>query len=106
MRAPVIAGAAIGPIVSGASWVPVIVERHATTVPSQRISWTSRRNATGEVKTRRRIAADETHRAIVEAAGRLFAERGYHATSIRAIAADAGGAAWAVDALRAALIGR
>jgi AcrR family transcriptional regulator len=47
-------------------------------------------NPMAEVKTRRRIAADETHRAIVEAAGRLFAERGYHATSIGAIASEAG----------------
>jgi AcrR family transcriptional regulator len=42
------------------------------------------------VKTRQQIAAEETQRAIVEAAAALFAERGYHATSIGAIASQAG----------------
>lgn len=42
------------------------------------------------VKTRQQIAAEETQRAIVEAAKRLFAEHGYHATSIGRIASDAG----------------
>lgn len=43
-----------------------------------------------EVKTRQQIAAEETQRAIVEAAARLFAEHGYHATSIAQIASEAG----------------
>jgi AcrR family transcriptional regulator len=42
------------------------------------------------VKTRKQLAAEETQRAIVEAAARLFLERGYHATSIGRIAAEAG----------------
>jgi AcrR family transcriptional regulator len=42
------------------------------------------------VKTRQQIAAEETQRAIVEAASALFAESGYHATSIGRIAAGAG----------------
>jgi AcrR family transcriptional regulator len=42
------------------------------------------------VRTRQQIAAEETQRAIVEAAAALFAERGYHATSIGAIASQAG----------------
>jgi AcrR family transcriptional regulator len=42
------------------------------------------------VKTRQQIAAEETQRAIVEAASALFAENGYHATSIGRIAAAAG----------------
>lgn len=42
------------------------------------------------VKTRQQIAAEETQRAIVEAAARLFAEHGYHATSIGRIASEAG----------------
>ena len=42
------------------------------------------------VKTRKQLAAEETQRAIVEAASRLFLERGYHATSIGRIAAEAG----------------
>jgi AcrR family transcriptional regulator len=42
------------------------------------------------VKTRQQIAAEETQRAIVEAASALFAESGYHATSIGRIAAAAG----------------
>jgi AcrR family transcriptional regulator len=41
-------------------------------------------------KTRRQIAAEETRRAIVEAAHALFLERGYQATSIGAVAAQAG----------------
>lgn len=41
-------------------------------------------------KTRRQVAAEETQRAVVEAAGRLFLEHGYHATSIGAIASEAG----------------
>jgi AcrR family transcriptional regulator len=43
-----------------------------------------------DVKTRRQAAADATQRAIVEVAARLFAERGYHATSVGRIAAEAG----------------
>jgi len=42
------------------------------------------------VKTRQQIAAEETQRAIVEAAASLFAEHGYHATSIGRIASAAG----------------
>ena len=41
-------------------------------------------------KTRRQIAAEDTQRAIVEAAHSLFLKRGYHATSIGAVAAQAG----------------
>jgi AcrR family transcriptional regulator len=44
----------------------------------------------GRVKTRQQIAAQETQRAIVEAAARLFVEHGYHATSISRIASEAG----------------
>jgi len=44
----------------------------------------------GSVKTRKQVAAEETQRAIVEAAARLFLEGGYHATSIGRIAAEAG----------------
>lgn len=43
-----------------------------------------------EVKTRQQIAAEGTHRAIVEAAARLFVAHGYHATSIGRIASAAG----------------
>ena len=43
-----------------------------------------------EVKTRQQISAEETQRAIVAAAARLFAEDGYHATSIGRIASEAG----------------
>jgi AcrR family transcriptional regulator len=42
------------------------------------------------VKTRQEIAAEETQQAIVQTAARLFLERGYHATSIGRIAAEAG----------------
>ena len=42
------------------------------------------------VKTRQQIAAGETQQVIVQAAARLFLERGYHATSIGEIAAQAG----------------
>jgi AcrR family transcriptional regulator len=42
------------------------------------------------VKTRKQLAAEETQRVIVEAASRLFLERGYQATSIARIAAEAG----------------
>ncbi len=42
------------------------------------------------VKTRQQIAAQETQRTIVEAAARLFADPGYHSTSIVKIAAAAG----------------
>jgi AcrR family transcriptional regulator len=42
------------------------------------------------VKTRKQLAAEETQRAIVETASRLFLEHGYHATSIGRIAAEAG----------------
>ena len=42
------------------------------------------------VKTRKQFAAEQTQRVIVEAAARLFLERGYHATSIGRIAAEAG----------------
>jgi AcrR family transcriptional regulator len=41
-------------------------------------------------KTRTQLGAEATQRAIVEAAARLFAEHGYHATSIARIAAEAG----------------
>jgi len=44
----------------------------------------------GDVKTRRQVAAEQTQRAIVEAAARLFAQNGYQPTSIARIAADAG----------------
>jgi AcrR family transcriptional regulator len=43
-----------------------------------------------DVKTRRQVAAEQTQRAIVEAAARLFAQNGYQPTSIARIAADAG----------------
>jgi len=43
-----------------------------------------------DVKTRTQISAEATQRAIVEAAARLFAEHGYHATSIGRIASEAG----------------
>ena len=43
-----------------------------------------------ERKTRKQIAAEETQRAIVEAASRLFLADGYHATSIVRIASEAG----------------
>ena len=39
---------------------------------------------------RRRAAAEQTRRRIVDTAGRLFSENGYAATSIRAVAAAAG----------------
>jgi AcrR family transcriptional regulator len=42
------------------------------------------------VKTRKQFAAEQTQRVIVEAAARLFLERGYHATSIGRISAEAG----------------
>src|SRR5665647_1404048 len=44
------------------------------------IEWYSTHMAV--TKTRRQIAAEETQRAIVEAAHALFLERGYHATSV------------------------
>jgi AcrR family transcriptional regulator len=44
----------------------------------------------GTVKTRQQIAAEETQQVIVQTAARLFLERGYHATSISQIAAEAG----------------
>lgn len=47
-------------------------------------------NSVQHVKTRKQLAAEETQRVIVEAASRLFLERGYHATSIGRIAAEAG----------------
>ena len=47
-------------------------------------------NSVTSVKTRQQIAAEETQRAIVEAASALFAANGYHATSIGRIAAAAG----------------
>lgn len=43
-----------------------------------------------DVKTRQQVSAEQTQRAIVEAAARLFVERGYHATSITRIASEAG----------------
>jgi AcrR family transcriptional regulator len=42
------------------------------------------------VKTRQQIAAEETQRAIVKAAARLFLARGYHSASIGQIAQEAG----------------
>src|SRR6476659_4753816 len=42
------------------------------------------------VKKRKQLAAEETQRVIVAAAARLFLERGYHATSVGRIAAEAG----------------
>jgi AcrR family transcriptional regulator len=47
-------------------------------------------NLVQPVKTRKQVAAEETQRVIVEAASRLFLDRGYHATSIGRIAAEAG----------------
>jgi AcrR family transcriptional regulator len=44
----------------------------------------------GDVKTRQQLAAEDTQRTIVEAAARLFAEQGFHATSIGRIAGEAG----------------
>ncbi len=44
----------------------------------------------GLAKTRQQIAAEETQRAIVEAAALLFAQKGYHGTSIAGIASEAG----------------
>ncbi len=52
------------------------MERYTNTVPS--------------VNKRRQLAAEQTRQAIVEAASRLFTERGYHGTSISRIAAEAG----------------
>ncbi|MDP9266270.1 MAG: TetR family transcriptional regulator [Chloroflexota bacterium] len=43
-----------------------------------------------DVKTRRQVAAEQTQRAIIEAAARLFAQNGYQQTSIAQIAAAAG----------------
>jgi len=43
-----------------------------------------------KARSRQQIAAAQTQQAIVEAAARLFIEHGYHATSIGAIAAEAG----------------
>lgn len=43
-----------------------------------------------DVKTRRQVAAEETQRAIVAAAARLFARHGYQRASIAQIAAEAG----------------
>lgn len=40
--------------------------------------------------TRQQIAAEQTQRAIIDAASRLFIEHGYHATSIGLIASEAG----------------
>jgi AcrR family transcriptional regulator len=42
------------------------------------------------VKTRKQLAAEDTQQAIVEAASRLFLDRGYHSTSVGRIAAEAG----------------
>lgn len=42
------------------------------------------------VNDRRAIAAEATQRVIVEAASRLFVERGYHATTLSGIASEAG----------------
>ena len=47
-------------------------------------------NIVQPVKTRKQLAAEETQRVIIEAASRLFLERGYHATSIGRIASEAG----------------
>jgi AcrR family transcriptional regulator len=47
-------------------------------------------NLVQPVKTRKQLAAEETQRVIVEAASRMFLERGYTATSIGRIAAEAG----------------
>jgi AcrR family transcriptional regulator len=47
-------------------------------------------NHTSKSRTRQEIAAQETRRAIVEAATRLFGEHGYHATSLGLIASEAG----------------
>ncbi len=47
-------------------------------------------NSMSPVKTRQQIAAEETQRAIVEAAALLFVQQGYHATSIARIASEAG----------------
>ena len=44
----------------------------------------------GYNSVRRRAQADDTRRAIVEAAGRLFERQGYAATSMAAVAAEAG----------------
>src|SRR5579862_6253714 len=63
------------------------------------------------VKSRRQVAAEETRRVIVEAAARLFGERGYHATSISQVSSEAGVAPQTIynsigskrDLLRAAL---
>ena len=42
------------------------------------------------VNDRRAIAAEATQRVIIEAASRLFIERGYHATTLSGIAGEAG----------------
>lgn len=47
-------------------------------------------NRAAGVKTRQQVAAEATQRTIVEAAADLFAELGYHATSIGRIASTAG----------------
>jgi AcrR family transcriptional regulator len=44
----------------------------------------------GSVKTRHQIAAEQTQRVIVDAAAQLFLARGYHATPMAQIAAQAG----------------
>jgi AcrR family transcriptional regulator len=44
----------------------------------------------GRVNDRRTIAAAATQRAVIEAASRLFVERGYHPTTISGIASEAG----------------
>ncbi len=42
------------------------------------------------VKTRQQIAAEQTQRVVIEAAARLFLDRGYHDTSVAEVAAEAG----------------
>ncbi|HYM56402.1 MAG TPA: TetR/AcrR family transcriptional regulator [Solirubrobacteraceae bacterium] len=49
-----------------------------------------RYSRSGRGRTRQQIAAQETKRAIVEGATRLFGTRGYHATSLGLIASEAG----------------